>query len=271
MDSVNKIFLSSFGGGKAAANAGMTTDELEFSMKRLLLYNYSSHSVNFMGVFAFDEFPRSFFISSTPPSSACACIVNIDPIGKPDRHWVAFYREGMVLEFFDSYANSAKTYNFDVERGAPKDLIQLSNKIPLQSFSTTVCGQYCLVFIYFRSRIAPLPKYLFHYSHQLNSVVGLLRDLAPSKTERDGKLILLLNRLLKRCPPANPDNLASVFDSCFTMLAGGKASSSSSSFSYPTTTTLLSHPNQQQGCTSLLLSQSCTDSSPSNSFNISSD
>ena len=97
---------------------------------------------NFIGVFAQDKIPNidaSFhfplsFVSNTHPST------------KPGEHWVAFYYTSPdTLEFFDSYGLHPSIYGFIQ---SPSSI----NHTTLQSLDSNVCGQYCIYFLYHRSR-----------------------------------------------------------------------------------------------------------------------
>ena len=108
---------------------------------------------SFAGVYACDqlssieinEYPRSF-------------VVNTDAMELPGTHWTAIYfNEQMKEEFFDSYGkhimHSNKYFLDFVNRNAVE---WEHNKIQLQSAFSTVCGQYCIYFLYHRCRKIPM-------------------------------------------------------------------------------------------------------------------
>ena len=98
---------------------------------------------NFCGVFAADMLPKS--VDAFP----CGFIANTDPSTKPGTHWVAFYfPSGEKGEFFDSYGyppehygESFKLYN-----------IETWNNRKIQNSWSEVCGQYCIFYLYQKSR-----------------------------------------------------------------------------------------------------------------------
>lgn len=77
-------------------------------------------------------------------------IVNLDTSDKPGSHWVAiFVPMNGKTEYFDSYGNKPNVHLLS-------KLQQLDDRItyslfPIQGLST-VCGQYCLLFLLLRSR-----------------------------------------------------------------------------------------------------------------------
>lgn len=105
---------------------------------------YSRHS--FVGVK-----PRDHFISEDLHNSS-SYIINTDKSTQAGTHWLAIWitAEGDI-EYFDSY-------------GLPPLHLDIHNKIssfttavryndcPLQGLTTTVCGQYCLLFLLMRAR-----------------------------------------------------------------------------------------------------------------------
>lgn len=89
----------------------------------------------FLDVFAADQIPNHL-------PSKFLFIANTDPISKPGRHWVLFFRRNVNEEpfFFDSYGRSPSSYNgfwkrFDSFRRSKEDV---------QQKHTTVCGDHCL-------------------------------------------------------------------------------------------------------------------------------
>ena len=103
---------------------------------------------HYLGVFALDQIPL------TPLHFPCAYVANTDPSTLPGTHWVAFYLDSPTqLTFFDSYGCTPQFYNFALS----PDLNSIhSNSYPIQQLHTSVCGQYCIYFLYHRSRCTPL-------------------------------------------------------------------------------------------------------------------
>lgn len=112
----------------------MNTEQITAVASRLML----DKGVVFLGVYPKDKVPR--------PTAYPACFVaNTDPVTKPGEHWVAFYcMSPNYFEFFDSYGQSPSAYGF------PHRTPHYNRKL-IQSLTSSVCGQYCLFYIYFRS------------------------------------------------------------------------------------------------------------------------
>jgi hypothetical protein len=173
----------------SGAMDGMTTPEIETLMFRLFASSQKPLSCKFLGVFSFDHMPSLF----THHHTSCCCIVNIDPSTKPGSHWVAFFFHSPLncLEFFDSYGNPPSVFHFTFTNldSSPHKPRLVYNSLALQSFTTTVCGQYCILFCYFRSMLSSSAS-------AFNSTISALAKLAPSKPARDVKIRFLVNHLL---------------------------------------------------------------------------
>ena len=115
----------------------------------------------FCGVFAADELPEK--IDTFP----CGFVVNTDPSTEPGTHWVVFsfpsHGEG---EFFYSYGYPPEDY------GEPFKSYKIGiwNKRKIQSSWSEVCGQYCIFYLYHRSRGYSMNKIvnLFSSNTELN-------------------------------------------------------------------------------------------------------
>ena len=95
------------------------------------------------GVYAADTLPIHVGLP-------CAVIANTDPKNKPGEHWVAFFidRNG-VCEFFDSFGEPPIIghHKVFIKRNSYQCYY---NNFPLQSPTSTVCGHYCLCFLYLK-------------------------------------------------------------------------------------------------------------------------
>ena len=95
-------------------------------------------------VYAANHLPNTI---ATP----CAIVVNTDPDYKPGAHWIAIYidksRNG---EFFDSYGLQpiVKSHKAFLRSNCKK---LTCNRKKMQSLNSSVCGQYCLLFLHFRA------------------------------------------------------------------------------------------------------------------------
>ena len=150
----------------------MNTNQIEQVLTKVIPCNY----VKFLGVFAQDKIPRIDSSFSFP-----LCFVsNTHPSTKPGEHWVAFYYESPAsLEFFDSYALPPVIYGFSVK---PLRM----NHSPIQSLDSDVCGQYCIFYLYHRSRGKSLTQILNTFSSQDqawndNSVARFVSKHYPSR------------------------------------------------------------------------------------------
>ena len=129
----------------------MNTLELE----KILTHLIPPCLCNFLGVFARDTIPH-LDDSLTYP----LCFVsNTHTREKPGEHWVAFfYVSSNFLEFFDSYGLHPSLYDFT--NFSP----QLFKEKTLQSLDSNVCGQYCIFFLYHRSRGKSLKEIIRPFS-----------------------------------------------------------------------------------------------------------
>jgi hypothetical protein len=107
-----------------------------------LLKTHPTTSKNFLGVFASDTLPIKKNLQK--PYSM---VVNLDPINKSGSHWVTIYApKGEFMEYFDSYGVQAT--------GTIKSFLgrkYVYNIKFIQHPLSTVCGQYCIYYIYMRN------------------------------------------------------------------------------------------------------------------------
>ena len=147
----------------------MKTPELEKILATIL----PKEKVNFLGVFARDEI--STVINNYP-----ACFVaNTDPSSEPGTHWVAFYLESPTKsEFFDSYGLHPIAYGFTHQ-------VTSYNHTQFQTIHSTVCGHYCILFLYSRSLCSCVIDTLFSKTNldwNDKQVTKWVRSLSQSKT-----------------------------------------------------------------------------------------
>ena len=115
----------------------MNTSEID----SILTQGLKGTNSKFLGVFASDRLPSH--IHSFP-----SCLVaNTDPHNQPGTQWVAFYFIGpSELEFFDSFGMHPSFHGFNLDSKVHY------NDHQIQSFTSAVCGQYCIYFLYHRAR-----------------------------------------------------------------------------------------------------------------------
>lgn len=99
----------------------------------------------FLGVFPSDKLPKSM----TKPS---ALIINTDPSYKKGEHWVAvFFDAWNQVEYFDSYGLEPAVP--EVIQFISKNVVKYShNSVCLQSLTSSVCGMYCVFYLFYKSR-----------------------------------------------------------------------------------------------------------------------
>lgn len=121
----------------------MNTQQLKEILKKDPIARYK-----FCGVYAENTLPKTLDVYP------CGLIANTDPKGKPGKHWVAFYfsspHEG---EFFDSYGYPPSFYSSHFESFLNRNAKEwIYNHRQLQSTFTTVCGEYCILYLSRRAR-----------------------------------------------------------------------------------------------------------------------
>lgn len=87
-------------------------------------------------------------------------ICNVDPSWLPGSHWVSVFidRKKDICEFFDSYGNSYVLY------GKYFSFLSYFNPVinsnTLQAPNSNICGQYCLVYAYYKKNNLTLNEML---------------------------------------------------------------------------------------------------------------
>ena len=121
-------------------------------LERALKHNTFTKKI-FVGVFAADELPK---LNTFP----CGFVANTDPSTEPGTPWVAFYFPSREKgEFFDSYGYPPGYYGFKSYE------IETWNQHKLQSSWSNVCGQYCIFYLYHKSR-----------GYSMSKIVNLFTD-----------------------------------------------------------------------------------------------
>ena len=148
-------------------------------LEKILKCIIPSPSVKCLGVFPHDH--TQFLVAHTLEAhSFPICFVsNTHPSGFPGEHWVAFYYTSEnSAEFFDSYGNAPSDYDFNIQPC-------FSNPRMLQREKSTVCGQYCIFYLYHRSRGKTMTQILTPFSgtdlaYNDRSVARFVRNLTSS-------------------------------------------------------------------------------------------
>ena len=94
----------------------------------------------------------------------CALIANTDNHDKPGVHWVAVFlnQQGHAV-YFDSYGLPPQVPQH-LQRVRMNCKIYKWNTKRLQSFNSLVCGQYCLMFLYYMSHGYTMEKFCSMFS-----------------------------------------------------------------------------------------------------------
>ena len=108
---------------------------------------------SFTDVYACDQLP-SIEINEYPKSF----VVNTDLMELLGTHWIAIYFVKQIKEeFFDSYGKHLIHYNKYFLDFMNRNAVEWErNKIQLQNAFSTLCGQYCIYFLYHRCRKRPM-------------------------------------------------------------------------------------------------------------------
>ena len=157
-----------------SVGSGLYAGKIECLVSRLV------DGVRFLGVFARDELP-----DLTREIRPWCLILNTDPKNQAGTHWIALYAPlSGGIELFDSFGFSPSIHSLDF-------LDPLHSFYSLQSPSTSVCGNYCIVYIYLRS-----------HNYSLSDIVDLLTDIS----NRDEWLKQFIYNMQIRLRILNPCN-----------------------------------------------------------------
>ena len=136
------------------------------TLGRMAFKLLKNSGVRFLGVYPSDHLPCVYEISSRTP---CCYIANSDPCNEIGSHWVAFYHpKPNEIEFFDSFGKTPAYYGFSI----PNNMSLLHNQNQLQSNNSSLCGQWCILFLVRRSQ-----------GSTFRSILNKLRPLTPSKAD----------------------------------------------------------------------------------------
>lgn len=113
----------------------------------------------FYGAFPCDLAPTL----TTYPASM---ILNTDPHNKPGEHWVALYfDQNKQCDYFDSFGMKPQE-NIQNYIDIYSTKFNYNNTL-LQSFTTTTCGQFCMYFLFSRSRDVPMKQIVEQLNNRL--------------------------------------------------------------------------------------------------------
>ena len=146
-------------------------------------------------------------------------VANTDPSTLPGYHWVAFVvfaDRPSVIYFFDSFGMPLSSYDdlyqTCLNKGYFSDthIVASVNTRSLQGPTSSVCGHYCVLFLYLCARVS-LGVSRARTSSQTGVALSAVRalvqvtggDLAGA-AERDAAVVSVLNELLKRKEQLTP-------------------------------------------------------------------
>ena len=119
------------------------------------------------GVCAIDQLPT---IINAPK----LYIVNSDPSTKPGEHWLALWIAADTCEYFDSSGQKPKK---ELEPILILNSLNYKyNHRRLQSYNSNVCGQYCLVYCYYKSRGFKFEAFMKMFSSDLVDNDSIVRN-----------------------------------------------------------------------------------------------
>ena len=123
------------------------TSQINYAGARLL----HGTTVRWLGTFARDKIP-----DIQHEKRPWALVFNTDKSSEPGEHWLALFAEkDKKVEMFDSYGLSPTFYSFT-------DNDFRSSSRTIQALGSSVCGHYCLLFLYLRAQ-----AHSFEYSTYL--------------------------------------------------------------------------------------------------------
>lgn len=94
----------------------------------------------------------------------CSFVINLDKSTQPGSHWVSIHIDVQrKAEYFDSYGFPPLNLEF-VQFMRRNSKTWTYNAIGLQSIDSDVCGQYCAMYLYFRTRHYTLHDFISLFS-----------------------------------------------------------------------------------------------------------
>lgn len=96
---------------------------------------------NFRGVFMRNALP----MPSQARPKECA-IINLDDFDGPGTHWIAYWKNGNVIHYFDSYGNLPPPSELLSYLGSNSKILYNYNQY--QEYGSIICGHLCLIFLH---------------------------------------------------------------------------------------------------------------------------
>lgn len=108
-----------------------------------ILTNHAKTRSSFLGVFPSDQLPTVI-----PYYPACF-VANTDTSHQEGHHWLAFYiHSPHKICFFDSFGNPPNYFKGMISNYVSQYKHIVFNPMHLQSNVSSVCGQYCIYYLY---------------------------------------------------------------------------------------------------------------------------
>jgi hypothetical protein len=103
----------------------------------------------------------TFAMDKVPPIVDGIYVVNTDCSHLPGQHWVCYYVDNSKIEFFDAYGNVTDFYI-----GLPE--ADQCNLKKLQGSRSSSCGQWCVLYLLYRSRGFTMTQIVRLFSEDLD-------------------------------------------------------------------------------------------------------
>lgn len=133
---------------------------------------------SYLGVFPSDKLEGLFL----EPDQKI--VINFCPSSTAGCHWICVARSSIknrkeIIEYFDSSGLPSHTYNHNIFNFIKKHKLKvIYNKIPIQDETSATCGQFCLVYLFFKSLNYSMKQIINFYSrkslHKNNFIVKRL-------------------------------------------------------------------------------------------------
>ena len=126
----------------------MNTVQIDHALRSALNSAGSLNDV-FRGTFALNQVPLVYTLN--PPF---ALVVNTEPSTQAGDHWIALFQSdsGQPVDILDTRGDSSRNRDYIHHL---LDTLKIEdyriNRLPLQSLCSSVCGEYCILYVYCRS------------------------------------------------------------------------------------------------------------------------
>lgn len=161
-------------------------------------------------MFAHPDFHYGVFASNRLPTlikTPCIVIANTDPDYKPGEHWCAFFiTSDRYGEYFDSFGLPPATAHLKFMRSNCK--VWTYNKKIIQSGNSSICGNYCLIYLLFKIYGYKMSHFLkiFNNNRELNDtlLMHLYNELIEKKNNfANKKTNLFTHSAIQHCKACN--------------------------------------------------------------------